>query len=378
MPLSPGILPSAKLVCIASLVLLNPLFASPSQAGRPAESSMDGIVEGMGRLNGAFGKDNGYIISYKDTATYYDAAGRETNRRHETVEHRRQDTNVLLHVRNLEAEPGAVAEEWINWKDGVCVQRKGDSVYLWPFLISQGWQYDQYAMALFVDTSEGLEFGNPTYKKNYVGKNPSEQYVLVLPRLILQNRDKYRIRPEQEEVDGSPCHVLEWPDRDIVWVDTQHGFVARRRQFYPSKGRMSAEWRNRKVSQHPSGLWIPSEQEETIFFAPKGDLAEPGKVRRKSQRKLTSLTFKSQQASDFKVPMQDLKTFPVIDGVRRVSYVKYDGSHDPLTDILDNARKAMPRVQLSRGSRFWLFNGIALGVVALWLQMRGRRPVPQA
>ena len=65
---------------------------------------------------------------------------------------------------------------------------------------------------------------------------------------------------ELEEVDEKPCHVLEWPEKDILYVDTEQGFNVRRRTLLQASGSMLGEFKASRFREYVCGIWLPERQ----------------------------------------------------------------------------------------------------------------------
>jgi hypothetical protein len=84
----------------------------------------------------------------------------------------------------------------------------------------------------------------------------SRPYVL---RDVARAEDYAVVRPRQERVDGRWCHVLEWPGKDRLWLDTERGFVLLAREMFLGKWRALGQrfelGGHREVAP---GIWLPS------------------------------------------------------------------------------------------------------------------------
>ncbi|HVC99367.1 MAG TPA: hypothetical protein VND64_37220 [Pirellulales bacterium] len=79
-----------------------------------------------------------------------------------------------------------------------------------------------------------------------------------LPEFLDRHRNEYRVLPEREEVDGAQCWVVEWPAMDRVWVDLDHGFAIRRRQYHWGRGKpMRYAIEQSDFREVRPGVWLP-------------------------------------------------------------------------------------------------------------------------
>ncbi len=67
------------------------------------------------------------------------------------------------------------------------------------------------------------------------------------------------VRPLQEERDGRPCHVLEWPGRGSLWIDADRGFTLMARDL---RDKNSGDVMERiELGGHrevKGGIWLPT------------------------------------------------------------------------------------------------------------------------
>lgn len=166
---------------------------------------------------------------------------------------------------------------WVLWKDGQYTQRDQDTVITHagpPDLAGNlALNVFYYPNSLFRDF---ISDTFPLPAEFWQEDEPS----LTLPRCLSAHAKEYRVRRELEEVDSFPCHVLEWPGHDVLWIDDQCGFNVRRRQFFLPSGSPAFEMKASGFEQKAPGIWIPARQ-TGITYNP--DAAPPpyrGKVMR--------------------------------------------------------------------------------------------------
>jgi hypothetical protein len=71
---------------------------------------------------------------------------------------------------------------------------------------------------------------------------------------------EYRVRPATETVDGAACHVVEWKDRDALWVDPAIGYAYRRREYrkpHAGGSALVAGWELSDFRKVGTNLWLP-------------------------------------------------------------------------------------------------------------------------
>lgn len=70
--------------------------------------------------------------------------------------------------------------------------------------------------------------------------------------------DKYKVRPELEEIEGRLCHALENPGIDTLWLDVERGCALMARNFYNVKtGVLQTRLEHTKHEEIKPGIWIP-------------------------------------------------------------------------------------------------------------------------
>lgn len=331
----------------------------PANAAEPATKNLGQLIDGMQAMSQRFLPERPYRIQFRQEREGFDNTGKSNFHDKLVVDHARLGDQIYVKSKLDEG-----FDERIYWRDNICVQIKSTTVYFWPYLISQGFNQNHYTHCLFIDTYRGLEWGSAVAAQGR-RKNQSEDYFYMLPRMIDEHRDKYNVRPELESVDGSLCHVVEWPGRDLIRIDVEHGFVPRNRRLSYNKDLPAAEWENRDLFEVQPGFWLPKKQEERfLFIAPKADV---NKLRQKVKRELISASFAPLDAGMFE-PQFPEKNRPtvVIDSVRGFSYRKYPEGVDPLTQIIYDVRSAVDTSHRN-SPKLLIINGIALGIISLLL-----------
>ncbi|MHC4400798.1 MAG: LolA-like protein [Planctomycetota bacterium] len=111
-------------------------------------------------------------------------------------------------------------------------------------------EFDFYTMSLFMTVVE------PTGLKRNL--ETTEHW---LPYAL--RRSGWRLLPNQEQVDGASCHVLQLHGTERghqrLWIDTNAGFAVRKREFYADQDgkRLKDRWSASKLVQVAKGVWLP-------------------------------------------------------------------------------------------------------------------------
>lgn len=344
------------------VVLVFTLFPAPAIA-EPATQTIDQLIDGMRKMDARFRPDRPYHIKFEQDQEILDNTGKQTARKKLIVEHARVGDNIYVKSKQDDGR-----EETVYWDGKICIQQRGNLVYFWPFIISQGFNQNLYTNCLFVDTYRGLKWGNPTAAEGRKS-DQSEQHFYMLPKMVEQNRNRYKVRPELERVNGDFCHVLEWPGRDIIRVDVAHGYLPRSRRLSYKAELPAAEWENRDLYEIEPNFWLPKTQAETYFFITPA--ADAKKVRQKITRKLNSISFEP-IASDLFEPKLPEKTIPlhVIDAIRGLSYRRAPAGTDQLRELMYSVAG---NIAPAKKTPYWLLlNAIAIGLISLRILYKKR------
>jgi hypothetical protein len=364
------------LLALAFLVLPPELSAAP-----PGELlTIDQLIEGMRTIDNAFAPPRCFRVQYTQHTVPFDAKGNPIPARESTLKvdyARKGDMLYCLVNRKATSIPDLIPSELITWRDNVCTQRIRDGVNVLPYLLPQGYAYFRYTENIFADCYRLLEYRSSTDRTHPYAKRPSDEFIHLLPRMVLENKKHYRLRPQLEDVDGAPCHVLEWPGRDQIWIDANHGFIVRYRKLFLAPDKPITEWYNRDLVEKQPGLWLPSHQETVRYAGPHEPEEWQGKPWYKSTTTPRLISFAELSDDFFKVPVHASERLLVSDAVRGMSYWKHPAGSDPVSQALEDAHvDSTPYAK----EFWWLLNGIglelAIGGYLLWKIKRGRVPVP--
>lgn len=98
---------------------------------------------------------------------------------------------------------------------------------------------------------------------------------MYLPACIDTYRSKYSMRSKPETVDGISCWVLEWPNRDVIWLDMKLTGVIRKRTIYnASSGTLKSVFYNSDVKEVKKGLFLPYKQDARHYVYPEMGLSQ--------------------------------------------------------------------------------------------------------
>jgi hypothetical protein len=191
---------------------------------------------------------------------------------------------------------------WTLWKDGTYTERDTQSARLMDgtqVMADQGslaLQTFYYPGALFRD------FHSDTFDVPEAFFQESEA-AFVLPRCLNANKEEYHIRKDLEEVDDSRCHVIERTGKDVIWLDTEHGYNVRRRTLYWPSGALCAEFKASGFTEKAPGIWLPARQVSVAFNRDTAPPAYRGKVMFVLINRLEEARFGDVPDSLFEVPL---------------------------------------------------------------------------
>jgi len=75
-----------------------------------------------------------------------------------------------------------------------------------------------------------------------------------------------QVRNDLEVVRGRPCHILEYPGVDVLWIDVEQGCSLQRREFYdPESGALSMSVELGAHEEVAPGTWVPGWFEQVEY-----------------------------------------------------------------------------------------------------------------
>lgn len=171
-----------------------------------------------------------------------------------------------------------------------------------------------------------------------------------LPGFLRENKSRYRILPETEEIEGVTCWVVEWPGMDRMWIDPMRGFSIPRREYHWGPDLpLKYDIRNRDLKEVKSGLWLPTKQIEYRYADIEAENKSIwGKITCQSEYVLNSIAFDTLTDAFFEKALPD-GTF-VYDVTRDMQYNVSDrDTSDPFTMPIAEGQ------QLLRQPTNWFF-----------------------
>ncbi len=337
---------------------------------------VDGLLQGLRSTAKHFDpRVSTFYIQCREECEVFDETGRPIPGQAywNEVEYARKKDMVFCHFRVKQQSDSKPEEEWDVWRDRVTAQRREGSIQIFPNLLPQCWNRSTYTDRLFMDCYQDLEFTSPPDFGPDV-KRPSDGNILKLPGIVEENFAKYKLRPRLEAIDGFPCHVLEWPGIDIIWLDAAHGFLARKRQFSFNSKHLVTIWLNQNLEEFAPGFWLPKTQVTESYTSPHDRLKDgPPKLRRRYVTRLLKADFTPKEDDFFKIPVASDERMLVGDMVRQVTYWRRPKGTDALRNVI---RDIPTRTQSPKWSYLLLINGLIIGLILIVMLARGlRKPV---
>ncbi|GHT37140.1 hypothetical protein FACS189427_09740 [Planctomycetales bacterium] len=195
-----------------------------------------------------------------------------------------------------------------------------------------------------------------------------------LPDFLEKNKGNYKINPHQEDVDGFMCWVVEYPGMDKFWVDTEHGYVVRKRIYHwePDKPRKFAI-HNSDFREVKPGLWLPYKQivdKYASIVSESRDIWD--KVASRLHYQLETIEFDSQVPDEIFNVSPPVGTY-VMDELRGIEYTISDETKDPFEDPI---RQGIGVLKVQERMAMWRFIGVVVinicVITYIWLHLRGK------
>jgi hypothetical protein len=283
-------------------------LGDPGGDTRPVKLGIDEIIRGIEANEKAWRAQGSWMVRYAHTRERINPApasmvlypdNRLTNAR----------KGPWLFAREEQADgPGPMPtitgrNTWVLWKNGIYTERDRQNVR-----IMNGAQVmaDPGALALQTFYYPGTlfrDFLSDTFDIPEAFFQESPEAALVLPRCLRENKSEYRIRNDLEEVDGSPCHVIERVGKDVIWLDAEHGYNVRRRTVYWPTGTLGAELKASGFVEKAPGIWLPARQLSVVFNPDTAPPAYRGKVMFVMINRLEEARFGDVPDSLFEIPL---------------------------------------------------------------------------
>ena len=205
------------------------------------------------------------------------------------------------------ADPPSGRRTWCLWKDKQYTERNQKNVTSQdghPVESSLFLNVWLYPMSLCRDSlSDTFSIPEEAYQE-------PEGLWIELPRCLKTYGAHYRIRKDIEDVDGFPCHVVEWAGKDVIWIDPEHGFNIRRRKGLQPSGNLLYEFKASYFKERAPGIWLPDRQTSLTYNTDRDPEVYRGRVAYVMINALHEARFNDVPDSLFDVPLgKDVRVF---------------------------------------------------------------------
>jgi hypothetical protein len=279
---------------------------SPGEGAGPARLGIDEIIRGIEANENAWRAQGSWMVRYTHSRERIDPEpgslvlypdNRVTNARKGPWLFAREEQDDGPRPTNISGR-----STWVLWKDRIYIERDHQNAR-----IMDGAQVmaDPGALALQTFYYPGTlfrDFHSDTFDVPEAFSKETEA-AFALPRCLKADKAEYRIRKDLEEVDGSPCHVIEGAGKDVIWLDAEHGYNVRRRTLYWPSGALCAEFKASGLAEKAPGIWLPARQVSVAFNRDTAPPAYRGKVMFVLINRLEESRFGDVPDSVFEVPL---------------------------------------------------------------------------
>jgi hypothetical protein len=354
-------------VFAALLVAITPARAEPARLG------VEELIQGMTQLTANWMSQKSWMLHYKHArqpgvspAKLPDFPEVEVYNARKGSRFYVQDRQELM--RSDGSSTGQIYECWASWDGKISVERQSTSVIILPELSARPYQMLYYTGLLDLDLISDMRIRSDDLKKIFAGDVPSKGFWEALPRSVLEHKAEFKVRPQLEVVDGTPCHVLEWPKKDVIWIDATHGFLMRRRIYYQSSGSPLFELNNQDVREKAPGIWLPMKEAAIRYNLDQAPAEFRGKPEIRISCQLIEARFNDVPDSFFEVPIPERAL--VVDQIRGVTYQKHPEGTDHWETAIEAAKTSASNdaVRSSKPLEIALYVGIIMAAFLLVFQ----------
>jgi len=242
--------------------------------------------------------------------------------------------------------------------NGAAIDNQGSLVQISPAIFTQHFTYHQYTDYQHLDAYKDL----PEAAGNLAPFEISQPF---LPETIAKSPNSYRVRESPEVIDGASCWILERPEVDVIWVDSE-GLIHQRLVYWGKGQPRSVMAKSLDFKPVMPGLKLPMKLVVDHYANPSTDPKERwDKVAYELTILLKDYEFNNAKDKDFlfKPPVGSI----VNDSIRRVQYRVPAEGEKPFEAALSVAELE----QTPRTYYLILANGLLFGLIIVVVM--GRR-----
>jgi hypothetical protein len=323
--------------------------------------TVDEVLRGMDasdrRFNGLQGWEVRYthVRDYKSFPAGYDPKTKQTSL---DLVNAKSGSKLLL----KKIEPSTKATQLYIWRDSVSFEDSGGHITIIPDFSTQFIQHFKFTDNMFIDIYREYKIRAPIVGEVFGTMSPSEAHFEMLPREVRYDRSEYQIRAAREVVNGHECYVLEWPGKDVIWVDGTRGFVVVKRVRYQADGVPSYTVENSDFREPAPGLWVPTKQKRVLY----NDINTSyigGKIFRVETNTVKAIKIGALPDSYFSPT--DVQRVTVDDQVRGFSYRVSPRESDPFAEAIDRLKLVHDRELRNQKSRDVFVRGLLCAVICV-------------
>ncbi len=261
--------------------------------------------------------------------------------------------NILKNHRVFEWNKNNISASVRNFTDGGNMHQSTD------YFRQVGWNVSRYIVKAGGGNYEAAK------KRESLGDYLDHPF---LPEFLEANLAKYRVNSVQEEIDGFPCWVVEYPGMDKFWVDSEHGYAIRKRIYHwgPNQARKFAI-HNMDFREVKPGIWLPYRQivdKYASIVSEKKDIWD--KVASRLNYEVQEIIFDDIPEQYFDANVSD--GLQILDAVRNTKYtISSSESADPFAGPIGQGIKANRFVMIRS---LIILCGSIVTLIAVWMKFR--------
>ena len=186
-------------------------------------------------------------------------------------------------------------QQWVLWKDNVSTIKDSNSAFIRSEPDTMVFSSFYYPFALHRNLLTGAV---PFPKEAY----DDPEFAIMLPYALKQKSKGYVVQRQLIDIEGVLCHAVELPGKDLIFIDTDHGFVVRGRIVFQG-GKTHMDFHASGFKERHPGIWIPDVQKGIEYNLDSDPPEFRGKARNVTINRLIEAKFGTIPDSQFEVPL---------------------------------------------------------------------------